>query len=141
MSKITFKKMATIVASVTLVLTIVLCVHIYMVTHGSKHEEAQRVMARIDFKQDINEDDANKITGWLYAQRGVDHVLCNAATNIAVFTYSPQQNDANAILADFKLNTDYKAERYMPSKEAMMAGCPVAVGSFGSKVMNFFKSI
>ncbi len=141
MTKITFKTIATAVASVTLVLTIVLCVHIYIVTRPGKAAEEPRVMARIDFKQDISQEDADKIAAWLYAQKGVDHVLCNAGSNIAVFTFSPKLNDANVIVADLKSATSYKAERFMPSEQEMMAGCPVAAGSITSRVYNFFKSI
>lgn len=102
----------------------VLAVHIYQVTRP-KITDAQRiVMARVDFKQDIDSVQALAITDWLYRQKGVDHVLCNPETNIAVFTFYPVQANADNIIADLKLAGNYKAERYMPDAEAMQKGCP-----------------
>lgn len=126
-----------IAASVSLVLVVVLVVHIYMVTRPSREQMAQRVMARIDFKQDIAQTDADKITAWLYAQAGVDHVLCNAESDIAVFTFSPAKNNADKIINELK--TNYKAERYMPAASDMRAGCPVAMGSWSDKLYSLIK--
>ena len=64
-------------AGITLTLTLVLVVHIYPATRPDYKKEQERVMASIDIKQDIAPDDAEKITTWLYMQKGVDHVLCN----------------------------------------------------------------
>ncbi len=139
MKKISLKKIAYITAGITLTLTLVLVVHIYLVTRPDHKKEQQRVMARIDFKQDIAPDDAKKITTWLYMQKGVDHVLCNDATNIAVFTFSPEVNNANNIISSLISSTSYKAERYMPSQEDMRSGCPVVVGSVTDKIYNLFK--
>ena len=80
-----------------------------------------------------------KITNWLYKQKGVDHVFCNDATNIAVFTFSPEVNNANNIISSLVRSTSYKAERYMPSQKDMRSGCPVVVGSVTDKICNLFK--
>jgi hypothetical protein len=63
----------------------VLVAHIYLVARPGHKKEQQRVMPRIDFKQDIAPDDAEKITDWLYKQKGVDHVLCNDWLIIQLF--------------------------------------------------------
>ncbi len=141
MKKIGFKKVAYVTAGVTLSLTIVLAIHIYLVTRPDPNKEQLRVMARIDFKQDIAPADAQKITAWLYMQKGVDHVLCNDATNIAVFTFSPEMNNANNIVKSLISSTSYKAERYTPSQEDMRSGCPVVVGSITDKVYNMFRQM
>ena len=139
MKKIGFRKIAYITASITLTLTIVLIIHIFLVTRPDANKEQKRVMARIDFKQDIAPADAEKITAWLYLQKGVDHVLCNDATNIAVFTFSPEMNNANNIISSLISSTKYKAERYIPSQDDMRSGCPVVVGSITDKVYNMFR--
>ncbi len=139
MKKIGFRKIAYITASITLTLTIVLIIHIFLVTRPDPNKEQKRVMARIDFKQDIAPADAEKITACLYMQKGVDHVLCNDATNIAVFTFSPEMNNANNIISSLISSTKYKAERYIPSQDDMRSGCPVVVGSITDKVYNMFR--
>jgi hypothetical protein len=141
MKKWTFKKLVVIAASVTLFLGVVLIVHIYLVTRPAEVSAPQRVMARIDFRQDIAQADADKITAWLYTQSGVDHVLCNAGADIAVFTFSPAQTSADAIVSAFKAATGYRAERFMPGEAEMRSGCPVAVGSWSDKLFNLIKRI
>lgn len=123
--KLTWKKLLISAGVLLLAATTVLAVHIYQVTRPQITDAERIVMARVDFQQDISPDDANKITEWLYANKGVHHVLCNAETNIAVFTFYPAQTDANNIIADLKKVGNYKAERYLPSATAMKSGCPV----------------
>lgn len=123
--KLTWKKLLISAGVLLLAATTVLAVHIYQVTRPQITDAERIVMARVDFQQDISLDDANKITEWLYANKGVHHVLCNAETNIAVFTFYPEQTDANNIIADLKKAGNYKAERYLPSTAAMKTGCPV----------------
>lgn len=119
----------------------VLAVHIYQVTRP-KITDAQRVvMARVDFKQDIDSAEAHVITNWLYSQKGVEHVLCNPETNIAVFTFYPVQANANDIIEDLKLAGNYKAERYMPDASAMQKGCPASAGSGSNSITGFFKNV
>ena len=116
----------------------VLSVHVYAVTHR-KAEGAARVMARIDLKQDINCEDAAAITTWLYKQKGIDHVLCNADTDIAIFTFSPTEANADEIVAQLNKATGYKGRRYMPEQKDMMSGCPVSASSFSDKFFGFYK--
>jgi hypothetical protein len=135
MVKANFKKIAAITATVSLLLAVVLIVHIYLVTRQPVN---QRVMVRLDFKQEMKQNDATMVSNWLYAQKGVDHVFCNTDTRIAVFTYSTAVNNANEIVASFKKQTGYKAERFMPDEQAMMAGCPVTVSSWTGKMTSLF---
>lgn len=140
MKKKKWKKILLWSVASVLFLFIVLCLHIYFVMRPSPPGPNTVAMARIDFKQDINNNDASKITTWLY-QHGADHVLCNAATNIAVFTFHPAKQDANNIINTFKASTHYNAVRYLPSAKEMSAGCPVAATSFSYKIYNFMSNI
>ena len=140
MQKRKLKRIALTVLSVFLFLVLVLCVHIYIVTRPKAPDEKTRVMVRIDIKQPITEEDAAKISNWLYMQKGVDHVLLNPQRTIAIFTFAPIKNNANQIVSDFTATLPYKAERYMPSAEEMKGGCP-AMASNSYKVISFFKNI
>lgn len=142
MNRKMIKKILVGAASVCTLLVVVLCIHIYIVTRPKPADPKALAMARIDFKQDITQDDADKITTWLYQQKGVDHVLCNAATNIAVFTFHPALVKADDIVSNFKTATDYKASRFVPSAEDMQKGCPaMATNTFSGKVYSFFRHI
>lgn len=135
------KKILVLFASITGILALVLAVHIYIVTRPQPPNAHTRAMARVDFKQNITSTDAAKITTWLYAQKGVDHVLCNSKTKIAVFTFFPLQVNANTIVDRMNSALSYKAVRFMPTKKQMAMGCPVAASSLTFKLYNFFKNI
>ena len=107
-----------------------------------KAPTAQTVaMARIDFKQNITQNDAATITSWLYHQNGVSHVLCNPATKIAVFTFYPVKANAENITARLTGNLHYNAVRFVPSAKDMASGCPVAATSFSYKIYNLMSKI
>jgi hypothetical protein len=125
MKKKLFVKILKITGAVTAVLAIVLCVHIYQVTRPPVANENTVSMARIDFKQDLSKEDSVKITTWLYNQKGVDYVFCNTEGRTAVFSFYPVRTNATELAKSLAMNLDYKAERYMPSAEAMKGGCPV----------------
>ena len=141
MTRKTIKKIALGALSFLALMIIVLAVHIYVVTRP-KVDEHTRIMARIDMNKYIDQQDADKITAWLYQQNGVDHVLCNPKTSIAVFTYSPLKANANSIAANLIANLNYPdAKRYIPSEAEMKGGCPVASTSFTYKAYSFIKHI
>jgi hypothetical protein len=140
MQKRKWKRIALAVSRVFVVGVIVLAVHIYVVTRP-RVDASTRIMARIDIKQDIDQADADKITAWLYRQKGVDHVLVNPQSDIAIFSFAPVQNNANRIVAGFKREMPYKAERNIPTAEEMKGGCPVAKTSVSYKVYAFIKNI
>ncbi|MGN6619347.1 MAG: hypothetical protein ACTHJ5_19380 [Ilyomonas sp.] len=141
MKKKTFKKMF-IVASLTFVLLLtVLAVHIYWVTRNTAPDATTRVMARMDLKQTVSLDESNAITNWLYQQKGIDHVLCNPATKIVVFTFSPVQSNANDIVKKFNQSFHVSANRYIPTEEELQNGCPVAKTSTSYKIVQYVKNL
>src|SRR5882757_10906760 len=115
MQKRKWKRFVLGVLSVFLFLVLILCVHIYIVTRHKAPDANTRIMARLDIKQPITAEDAGKIIAWLYSQKGVDHVLVNPQSNIAVFTFAPVKNSADQIVSDFRSSLPYKAERYLPA--------------------------
>jgi hypothetical protein len=134
------KKILTCSVSVTAFLVIVLATHIYVVTRP-KVDEQTIAMARIDIKQDLNQDDANKMTGWLYQQKGIDHVLVNLKTDIVIFTFYPLKTTANQVISNFKSNFNYRADRFIPTEDQVNGSCPVASNSITYKVCKFFQKL
>lgn len=123
-----------------LVLVVVLAVHIYVVTRPKPLDKTQLAIARIDFKQAITPKDSLSITQWLYQQKGVQYVLCNPATKIAVFGFYPAQINANDVVASLGNNLHYQAQRHTPTAEELSSGCPVIVETTGAKLYNYLKS-
>ncbi|MBS1687654.1 MAG: hypothetical protein JSS96_02935 [Bacteroidetes bacterium] len=141
MKKGLFKKILLTTGSVFVLLAGILCIHIYMVTRPKAPYAHTRAMARIDFKQDISTDDANKITAWMYQQKGVDHVLYNPASKILVFTFAPLSTTADQIVNNMRSSLNYNAVRFVPTEKDLKSGCPVAATSFTYKAYSFFKHI
>ena len=126
--------------SVAFILFTVLCIHIYVMMKPKPADASTIAMARIDVKQNINKQDADKISAWLYNHKGVQHVLCNPQTRIVVFSFYPMQVNANKLTAGLSSSLNYKTVRYMPSEQDMMKGCPVAASSFSYSIYNFIKN-
>lgn len=141
MKKGKLKKILLVSSGTLVLLTAIVMLHIYLVMRPKAPDAHTRIMARIDIKEHINKEDANKITAWLYGHKGIDHVLCNPSSGIAVFTFAPLQTDANKIISDFKTSFPYHASRYMPSEEDMAQGCPVMGASTAYKLYKFMEHI
>ena|SRR5579863_8709026 len=133
----TIKKIALCSLSVFLFLVMVLAVHIWWVYRPKAPNAYSRVMARIDIKQAVSQDDANNITAWMYHQKGIDHVLVNPQNRIVIFTFFPVQTTADALVKKFKAGFNLKADRFMPSQNDLANSCPVAATSFTYKVYKF----
>lgn len=141
MKKRIIKKVVLWSAISFLMLIIILVVHIYLVTKPGVDAKT-RIMARIDVNQPISQVEANNITAWLYQQNGVDHVMCNPRSAIAIFTYSPLKANANNIALNFKSALHYPdSRRYIPSEKEMQSGCPVASSSWMYKAAVAIKKI
>ncbi|TAJ51919.1 MAG: hypothetical protein EPO58_12185 [Chitinophagaceae bacterium] len=124
-----------------LLLTGLLAIHIYLVTRPKAPDAGTRIMARIDIRKDINAAEAARVTAWLYQQPGVDRVLCNEASDIVVFTYSPLQTNAYQLTGDLGRKLQLPVERIKPSAAEMKSGCPVPNGSRGYKLMAYLKQV
>ncbi|MBS1593987.1 MAG: hypothetical protein JST90_06660 [Bacteroidetes bacterium] len=136
----TIKRTILALGGTTLLLAAALVIHIMVVTRP-RADASTVAMARIDFKQDITRQDADQITAWLSHQKGVDHVLCNAQTETAVFTFHPVKASADQIAADLRSQLHYNGVRYMPDQKAMMSGCPVGDHSLSYKIYSTIKHI
>jgi hypothetical protein len=136
----TFKRALKWTALTFLFLVVVLAIHIYVVTKP-RVDANTRIMARIDIHQVLSGEQADTLTAWLYRQRGVDHVMCNAATQIVVFTYSPLKANADDVTGRLRTSLHYPhAVRYVPTQKELSGGCPVASTSLVYKTYAFFKN-
>ena len=120
-------------------LTIVLAVHIYWVTRPKAPDPHTIVMARIDIKNPLNQADVAKIKTWLYQQKGVDHVVVNPKTQIAIFTFYPAKTSGDQIVNKFQTSFNYDAKRYVPTKEEIANGCPALPPTVTEKISAFIK--
>jgi len=134
------KKILLYGISTFLFLVVVLAIHIYYVYRPAP-DASTKVMARIDIKQQITLDEANKITSWMIHQKGIDHVLVNPQTNIIVFTFFSVKTTGAQITKDFKANFPLNAERFMPNGEQLKSSCPVASTSYAYKAYKLISQI
>lgn len=124
MKKSIFRKTVKWTAVVVFFLIAVVAIHVYVVTRP-RVDARTRVMARIDIHESISQAQADVITAWLYRQKGVDHVLCNAATDIVIFTFSPMNANADEIAGRFGTSLHYPhAARFVPTQKQMSGSCP-----------------
>lgn len=135
------KKILSISLLVVVLLAITLSVHIYVVTRPKAPTAKTLIMARMDVDSSISTKDSADVVSWFYQQEGIDHVLCNPATSIIVFTFHPLQTKADIVINHFNSAFNLKGKRFLPSKEEMSSGCPVASSSFTYKLYESVKRI
>jgi len=138
--KKTIKEILLYGGATFLFLAVVLAFHIYYYYRPAP-DASTRVMARIDIKQQINQDEANKIKSWMFHQKGIDHVLVNPQTSIVIFTFYPVKTTGDQVVKSFKSNFNLKAERFIPSDAQLKSGCPMASSSFAYKVYKLVAKI
>ena len=120
-------------------LTIVLAIHIYWVTRPKATDPHKIVMARIDIKNPLSSQDAVKIKTWLYQQKGVNHVLVNAKTKIAIFSFYPAKASADQIVHKFQASFNYNAKRFVPTEQELANSCPALPDNVTEKISSFIK--
>jgi hypothetical protein len=130
-----------VISGVLLLGVAALAVHVYVVTRP-RVDGHSRGMARIDLHQKIGRTEADGITAWLSRQKGVDHVLVNPGTAIAVFTYSPMTANPGMIIKAFRDSLPYgKAERYLPAAAEVRRGCPMTAMPVTNGIYQFLKHL
>ena len=122
-------------------LILLLGVHIYLALRTKAPDSSTRIMARIDIREPITENDVPIITRWMYQQVGVDHVLVNPLSRIVVFTFSPMHTNADRIATAFQSALPYTSSRFKPSTEILRQGCPAMASSISDRIRRLFKQI
>ena len=135
------KKAIIWVGSLLLLLLAAVTIHVYLVTRPKAPDEHTRILARIDFRRQLDAGDSAALTTWLYGREGVEHVLCNPGGRLVVFSYFAKRTNADRVLRDLNAAFPYRGTRYLPSAAETEMGCPVISGSFSSKAYLFFKHL
>jgi hypothetical protein len=134
-------KVIRIISVVLVPGVVLLAVHIFLVTRP-KADGHSRGMARIDLHQRIGQADADRIAGWLRRQPGVDRVLVNHGTAIAVFTYRPGAADPGKIVRGVRDSLSFaRAERYLPTTAEIRSGCPMRATPVTNKIYEFLHQL
>ncbi len=125
MKKNILKKSILYTLSVFAILSIALAIHLYMVIKPKKQaDDTTLSMARFDFKQPLTSNDASKISKWLSTQQGVNNVLFNEESGMAVFSFYPLKASEDIILNKLVASLNYKVERFIPDEKSIKNGCP-----------------
>lgn len=143
MKKRTWLKIGIAAMSLTLTLLIVLIAHIYLVTHKNKNDQRQRQLSRIDFKQPINQTEADKIRSFVAGLEGVDATFFNIQQGTLVYTYAVGKQSSENVFNKLIQFGHYQAQRYMVTPDAASNGCPVIGNdaSFKSRVTRFIANL
>lgn len=127
MKKSLLKKVLITLASVIGLFVIILSVHIYQVTHKKITDPNAIALARIDFNQSFTQEQAADFSNWFNTQNGINRSVFNVEYKNAVIAYYPVKTNATEVIATFCKKFNVDAKRYLPSKQEMMKGCPVAM--------------
>lgn len=121
------------------VLTLVLAIHLYWVLKPKPMNPNALTMARIDIQDSLNQQDVDKIQTWLHQQEGVNNVLVNPQSKIAVFTYYPSKTSGDQIVSQFQTSFNYKSSRFLPTEEEIAKGCDVMPDNVTKKITSYIK--
>ncbi|HEV2479561.1 MAG TPA: hypothetical protein VGS79_07845 [Puia sp.] len=135
------KRSLFILGTLLLVLVAAVTVHVYLVTRVRPPDDHTRILARMDFPHRLTAGDSTGITAWLYGRKGVDHVLCNPAGKLVIFSFFAKKTSAGTVVNDFNASFAYHATRHLPTEAEMTMGCPFVSGSPGYRMYLFFKHL
>lgn len=131
------------ILSITVVLSLVLVTHIYIVTHKPKSNYQARQISRIDFKQKLSSDEATNIRNNVASMQGVENAILNTESGMLIFSYNSNIIKVNMVSEKIAQLGSYKMEKYMPNSEELSMSCP-AIGNkntFRYKLSNFIAQL
>lgn len=113
-------------AATVCILTSVLGIHVYQVTHKPKPTEPIVQLSRIDFLQPIDSAEALRLRYKVAAMKGIQSTYFNHSANILVYTYLVDQQSSLAVYETLMQSGTYKAKRYIVNQSDLANGCPIA---------------
>lgn len=136
-------KVGITILSLTFILLVVLIAHIYTATHKNKNDQRHRQLSRIDFKQPIDQVEADRIRNFVDALEGVDATFFNIQHGTLVYTYAEGKQSSENIFNQLIQFGHYKAERYKVTSDQVANGCPVIGNdnSLKSRLTRFIANI
>ncbi len=121
------KRILTILAissSLFVVLFAVLVIHIAMIKKSKTNDNRNRQLSRIDFIDNLNHNNSQKIKQMVLSLPGVDGAFVNEQNNILVYSHNPEVLSANVITNAITKHTGLKAKRYTVTAADLQNGCP-----------------
>jgi len=126
MKKGKFLKIFIWTGSSFLVLSAILVFHVYMVTHINKNQDERiRQLSRIDFKQNIEAEEANKIRVFVNGLPGVENSYFNLDNDVLVYSYLVGKQNSFNVYNKLVAFGNYKAIRYVVNETNAKTGCPI----------------
>jgi hypothetical protein len=125
MEKRSIKKIVIWSISIFIVLFVVLIIHILMVTKPVVYDNSDLQLSRIDFKQDIDSLEGNKIRHFIATLPGIENSSFNEKDNILVYGFRLGKQNSETVFKKLIEFGNYKAERFVVSEAQMNSGCPM----------------
>lgn len=132
-------------ATIVSMLTIILAIHIYLVTSPKEtNPTAAWQLARIDIEEEtpLSAAVAKEIKTTLKTIEGVERVVINSEDGNAVVGFNSTIKTGRDIYRQFSKQTSIAAKLYVPTKEQLAAGCPaIDKSSITYQVGSFFQEV
>lgn len=110
--------------SVVFLLFAALVIHVGMVSVVRKNDQRIRQLSRIDFKQDINNEEASQIKGFVAGMNGVCGVNFNVDADILTYMYDPAVQSSGNVYTQLVAHGNYEAVKYTVNADDLAKGCP-----------------
>lgn len=121
----TLKRTLLIIGGSLALLSAVLVIHIRMVTKdGPKGHLANMQLARIDFQDALNTEEAAHVRNTVNAMPGVMHARVNAERTNLVYAYERGKQDQDAVVAVVDGLTETPSQKLVVSAAEAASGCP-----------------
>lgn len=114
--------------TLSIVLFAALVLHLYMVMPQNTNSDLRvRQLSRIDFSQEIDSAEAEKIRGFVQSLDGVQSTHFNTENGALVYTYAVGKQTSDNVYNQLMLFGNYKAQKYVVSAQQAQQGCPAHI--------------
>jgi hypothetical protein len=132
--------------STALLLSIVLGVHIYMVTEPfEENQHAQWQLHKINFERPISREEEQKVKSSLYTLEALERIHFNKTSTAAVLAVKhPSEIKVGDPQITERLPEDIQdiAFLHVPTEKELQAGCPINTNrSFPNQITGFIASV
>jgi len=114
--------------AVITILSTVLFLHIYDLTHKPKSDYEARAIGRIDFKQELSENEFLDIRNQIVTVKGIENANYITSSKMLVYTYNSNKISNQTIYQIVKTYSAHQSELYVPTENETSMGCP-AIGN------------
>jgi hypothetical protein len=121
------KKITIGLLSLVVLFFATLAIHIYMVLPAPKVNSDARVrqLSRIDFNQQIDSAEAQKIQGFVANMEGIESTYFNVPDNVLVYTYTVGKQNSDVVYNKLMAFGKYNAQKYVVTTQQASTGCPI----------------